>query len=153
MRQLSKTQNILFLTGGALMVIAVGLFVFGIQPKAVSIMFLCGSVLFAAMQMMQTYEGTNVAIHRLRTIMVIGDVCFILSGLLMVETAWRVLYRYMAWGESGLVNIEGHLNYMKYVNNNWVVTLLIAAIIEMYTMHRISAELRKENNTEKTLKE
>lgn len=59
----------------------------------------------------------------------------------------------MAWGESGLVNIEGHLNYMKYVNNNWVVTLLIAAIIEMYTMHRISAELRKENNTEKTLKE
>ena len=34
---------------------------------------------------------------------------------------------------------------MTYIHNNWVVLLLIAAIIEIYTTHRISNELKKDN--------
>jgi len=37
-----------------------------------------------------------------------------------------------------------HISYLQYVYNKWVVTLLIAAILQLYTTHRISQELEKE---------
>jgi hypothetical protein len=37
-----------------------------------------------------------------------------------------------------------HLTYLQYVYNKWVITLLIAAILQLYTTHRISHELEKE---------
>ena len=89
-------------------------------------------------QMAQTYEGNNFVIRRLRRIMVIGDVCFIIAALLMIESNFRILFPYMA------TTIEGYTSWVKYVYNNWVVALLIAAIIEMYTTHRIAHELNKE---------
>ena len=36
--------------------------------------------------------------------------------------------------------------YITYFYNKWVVFLLIAALLELYTTHRISHELKKENN-------
>ena len=35
--------------------------------------------------------------------------------------------------------------YLTYVYNKWVVFLLIAAILELYTAHRISNELKKQD--------
>ena len=35
------------------------------------------------------------------------------------------------------------VDYLAYVYNKWVVILLIAALLEIYTMHRISSELEK----------
>ena len=34
--------------------------------------------------------------------------------------------------------------YLQYVNNNWVVVLLVAAVLQLYTTYRISSELEKE---------
>ena len=39
---------------------------------------------------------------------------------------------------------NGYYQYVTYINNNWVILLLIAAVIEIYTTHRISNELDKE---------
>jgi hypothetical protein len=36
------------------------------------------------------------------------------------------------------------LSYIKYVHNNWVVALLLAAILQLYASHRIANELEKE---------
>ena len=37
-----------------------------------------------------------------------------------------------------------YMDYLQYVRNNWVVTLLVAAILQLYSTHRISRELDKE---------
>lgn len=36
------------------------------------------------------------------------------------------------------------VTYLNLIYNKWVLMLLVAAILEMYTMHRISSELKKE---------
>lgn len=120
------------------MVVAVGLFVFGIVPQWASLVMLAGALLFASMQALQHYEGRSITIRRLRRIMLAADACFVLSGLLMAEQMWRVIFSFTA------TTVGGYTTYMQLVWNNWVVTLLIGAILEMYTMHRISQELRKE---------
>ena len=59
MKQLSKTQNIIFLVGGVLMVIGAGCFAFMWQQEIMCWIYLIGAVMFATMQMMQTYSGNN----------------------------------------------------------------------------------------------
>ena len=122
--------------GATLMVIGVGCFVFYFMPKVFSVVFMVGAVCFATMQMVQVSsgDGKNIAIRRLKGIMIAADICFILAGLLMLENSYKVLYQYLSWE-----------TWLKYCWNNWVVVLLIAAILELYTSHRISNELKKNN--------
>ena len=40
---------------------------------------------------------------------------------------------------------DNRVAYLTYVYNKWVVFLLIAAILELYTVHRISNELKKQD--------
>lgn len=137
MKQLSKLQSLIFLTGGGLMVVAVGLFVFGIQREWASLAMLLGAILFATMQAQQSYEGPDITLRRLRRIMLMADALFVISGLLMAEQMWGIVYRYAA------TTVGGYTMWVQLVWNNWVVTLLIGAILEIYTMHRISHELAK----------
>jgi hypothetical protein len=83
---------------------------------------------------MQTYEGKNFVVRRLKRIMTIADVFFVFSGLLMVDTTYRVL-------KSAFTN---YIAYYQFIYNKWVVLMLVAAILEIYTQHRISSELKKE---------
>ena len=138
MRQLNKWQNALLLMGGALMVIGAGMYVFGIY-KPSSWIFLVGALAFASMQLQQVYEGRNFVIRRLRRIMVMADVLFVVAGLLMVENAYNFLLPFFQ------NHIQNGLNaYIIYIMGKWVVLLLVAAILEVYTTHRISSELEKE---------
>lgn len=138
MKQLNKVQTVVLLLGALLMVAGAGLYVFGTQLVAHWI-FLVGAVCFASMQMMQTYSGNNFTIRRLRRIMVTGDVLFIVSALLMVENSYRLLLPLFL-----KFFPDGYNNYLTYIHNNWVLTLLVAAMIEIYSTHRISSELAKE---------
>ena len=135
MKQQNKLQSILFVLGGILMVIGVGCFVFMFKQQIVSWLFLVGTVLFATMQMMQGYEGNNITIRRLKNIMNLADMVFIFSGILMVDNVY------------GFIRpaFSNPMDYLNYLYNKWVVLLLIAAIMEIYTMHRIEWEIKKEN--------
>ena len=93
--------------------------------------FALGALGFASMQMLQRYEGSNFIIRRLRRIMLFSDVLFLVSAVLMFASQENVF---------GL----SHITYLQYVYNKWVVTLLIAAILQLYTIHRIGHELEKE---------
>lgn len=119
------------------MVVSVGLFVFGVLPEWASLAMLLGSILFSGMQAQQRYDGPSITLRRLRRIMLFADALFVLSGLLMAEQMWRVVYHHVA------TTVGGYTMWTQLVWNNWVVTLLIGAIMEMYTMHRISQELSK----------
>ena len=81
MRQLSRAENIIFLVGGLLMVIGAGtsLLAWGAAPYV----FALGALCFSAMQMKQRYDGQNVTIRRLRRMILISDVLFLVSALLM----------------------------------------------------------------------
>lgn len=138
MRELTKRQSILFLLGAVLMVTGAGLYVFGVQ-KIAPWVFAVGALLFASIQLMQQYEGRNPTILRLRRIMILGDVLFMLSALFMVENAYHLLLPlFLKFG------MGGYNAYLNYIHNNWVVLLLIAALLELYSTHRISNELEKE---------
>ena len=139
MKQLNSLQNLIFLAGGALMVIGVALNFFDFQQVA-ACLFLLGAVCFGGMQMMQAYEGNNVVIRRLRRIMTLADVLFIVSGLLLLEQNLNFLMP--LFQKNGM---QGMIYYAQYVvHNNWVLVLFVAALLELYTMHRISSELAEE---------
>jgi len=140
LRQLSTLQNYILLIGAIMMVVGVGCIVFGIMPKATSIIFCVGTISFALMQMTQTYEGNNITLKRLRHIMVLADIAFIISGLLMLEKVYKFFFPIFA------TSIEGCNTYLHVVYNNWVVALLIGAVLEIYTTHRIAYVIKKEEN-------
>lgn len=129
MKQLSKTESALFLIGGLLMVAGAAGSLF-LQWWA-AYAFAPGSLLYAAMQMRQRYEGTNITIRRLRRIMLISDVLFLLAALLMLAN------------KSNFLGLD-FLIYLQYVHNNWIVLVLLAAVLQLYTTHRIAHELDKE---------
>lgn len=129
MRQLSKLQTAIFLVGALLMVIGAGSTL--LQWSLAPYVFAVGALAFASMQMLQRYEGTNFTIRRLRRIMLLSDVLFLVSAVLMFA------------GQQNYLGLD-QLTYLQYVYNKWVVVLLIAAILQLYTTHRIGSELDRE---------
>lgn|SRR5574344_1212672 len=129
MKQLNNWQNAIFMTGAVLMVLGAGATLLG--WVASPYLFAVGTIGFTSMQMLQRYEGANVAVRRLRRIMLLSDVMFLVSAVLMFVSQGNALHL-------------NQMTYLQYVYNKWVVTLLIAAVLQIYTTHRISHELDKE---------
>ncbi|WP_028912629.1 hypothetical protein [Prevotella sp. MA2016] len=129
MKELNKIQTAIFLFGGILMAIGAGttLLGWGSAPY----IFAIGALGFASMQMLQRYEGQNFTIRRLRRMMLLSDVLFLVAALLMFSSKGNVF---------GL----SYITYIEYVYNKWVIVLLIAALLQLYSMHRIGSELDKE---------
>lgn len=134
MKQLNKLQSILYAVGGALMVIGAGCFAFMWQQQAVCWLYLVGTTLFCLMQSMQTYEGTDFVVRRLKRIQAVANIFFMLAGILMIDTAY-MFFRPL---------FDSSIAYVDYLYNKWVVLLLIAALLEIYTMHRIDHEMKKD---------
>ena len=129
MRQLSNLETGIMLVGGLLMVVGAGASIFLAEWAAY--VFGPGALMFTAIQLRQSYEGRNFAIRRLRRMIILSDVLFLVAALLMLANATNFL------------GID-YLLYIKYVHNNWIVVLLVAAILQLYAGHRIANEMEKE---------
>ena len=129
MNRLNRLQTIIFLAGGLLMVAGAALGLF--YPALAPYVFGIGAVGFTSMQMLQRYEGTNFTIRRLRRIMLLSDVLFLVAAVLMFASLGNSL------------GID-HITYMQYVYHKWVPVLMIAAVLQLYATHRIDSELAKE---------
>ncbi|MBP3246746.1 MAG: hypothetical protein J6M36_02555 [Prevotella sp.] len=129
MKELNKLQTAIFLFGGILMAVGAGttLLGWGSAPY----IFAIGALGFSSMQMQQRYEGQNFTIRRLRRMMLLSDVLFLVAALLMFASKGNFF---------GL----SYITYIEYVYNKWVIVLLIAALLQLYSMHRIGSELEKE---------
>ena len=132
MRQLNKIQTLIFLVGALLMVVGAAASV--LAWKLAPYVFAVGAIAFTSMQLLQRYEGTNFVVRRLRRMMILSDFLFLLSALLMFASMGNVF---------GLSQID----YITYIYNKWVLTLLVAALLQLYATHRIDRELVKEANT------
>ncbi len=133
MRQLSKVENIIFLVGAVLMV--VGSVANILRQSWAPWLFAMGVVMFVLMQFKQGYDGNNITIRRLRTIIIFSDIAFLLSAVLMFANGNNFL---------GL----SHFDYIRYIHNNWVVALLIGAVLQLYASFRLGSELAKEETKE-----
>ena len=72
--------------------------------------------------------------------MTFADIFFVLAGMLMVDNA-------NLWLKDSFTS---SITYFNLVYNKWVLLLLAAAILEMYSMHRIASELKKEEEQKTT---
>lgn len=119
----------IYLLGAILMTVGAGISL--LRWESAPYIYSIGALGFASMQMLQRYEGQNFNIKRLRRMMLVSDVLFLLAGVLMFAN------------KSNLLGLD-HIIYIEYVYNKWVLVLLIAAILQLYSMHRIGRELEKE---------
>ena len=134
MKQLSKTQSWIYLIGGILMTVGAGCCAILWHNEWMCWVYILGSLMFVAMQVQQRYDGQNTTIRRLRKIMLISGGLFILAGFSMADTAYLFLRRFFST-----------VTYIQFIYNKWVMLLLAAAILQLYTTHRISNELEKES--------
>jgi len=81
--------------------------------------------------LLQRYEGRNIAIRRLRRVVIMSDFLLLLTGVFMFASQGNTL------------GLDRYL-YMQYIQNNWVILLLVAAVLQLYTSFRISNEIEKE---------
>lgn len=149
MRQLSRHETLKMLAGGVMMVLSAGVNMFATlvgdaawaQAALVAApwVFLVGALLFVVMQRLQTYDGQSLVIRRLRSIQFLSGMSFIVAGLLMVENVNHFLQPFVA------NSLDSYFTYVRAVHNNWVVFVLIGAVLQMYTAHRITAEIGKES--------
>ena len=134
MRKLNRTQSTVMIVGGAMMVVSAVCFVLLWQQRTVCWTFLTGAAMFALVQLMQTYDGNSFVARRLKRIMDLADLLLVVAGLLMVDTAYQFM--------RGIFG--SYENYYNWIYNKWVVALLVAALLELYTMLRMDQELKKE---------
>ena len=120
--------------GGMLMVTGIGCYVFMLATSITCWLALTGSILFSTLHMMQAYEGSQLAIKRLKRILNIADLLFVIAGILIVDSTYNFLRP----------AFENQESYITYVYNKWVLLLLIAAILEVYATHRIDYLLKKQ---------
>ena len=107
---------------GALLMLG-GAAVFLLMPVWAAILYSAGVLLYAPLRMLQRYDGQNFVIRRLRRQQLLGQLAFLCAACCMVMQAF---------------------NFGFARRNEWVVCLVIACILELYTTFRIPAELKKE---------
>ena len=134
MKRLNTIQLFIMDVGGVLMLVSLVGRIFWpdlVSLFTYSVMYVCGSLGFGCMQMMQRYEGTSLTLHRLRSIQVTADLLFILTGLFM-------LLPFMGVFHIPVLNITTW-------RNEWLVILVTGAILELYSMLRMAHELGKDD--------
>ena len=122
MKKLNKFQTFVLRMGGLL--VLVGAMLNPVESLVAVYVYCVGALMFVAMQMSESYEGDSFVVRRLRRQQIVGGLLLLLSGVAM-------------FGQ------EYHIMYMQH--NEWLIILLIAAMLELYTSFRIPAEIEKEN--------
>ncbi|MBP5381547.1 MAG: DUF4369 domain-containing protein [Bacteroidaceae bacterium] len=123
MKKLSKTENLVFRTGALLMIAgAVSYLAGGWIPVA---LYVVGVLMFVSMQARAGYEGNDFVIVRLRRQQMFGAAVLVLSAVAMVaQQLGHTIVRY----------------------NEWVICLLIGAVIQLYTAFRLPSDDSENTN-------
>ena len=125
--------------GGVLLLFGAAVYItgWGYAPY----LYLAGSVMFACGQFADRYEGDNRIIKRLRGQQVLGACFLLLTAALMFSGGIheRLLSDVTMGGRmhSFLLDLSRR--------NNWIVTLSIGAVFELYSSFRIDHILKEQN--------
>ena len=119
-RELSFVENLLFRTGAILMLFGAVLHIFSAETSL--FVYGIGAMLFSMMQLRAVYEGNDLIVIRLRRQQLFA--CLMFLGTVMCMS--MQVYQY------GFAR-----------RNEWVVTLAIGCVFELYTAWRIPNALQK----------
>lgn len=111
---MKKIQQTIYIIGGILLVVGAALYI--TQWAWAPYMYIIGSFMFGAMQMLDRYTGKSFILRRLRRQQLLGAIALMLTGVLMLASN----------------------------HNEWILCLLVGCIFELYTAFRIPQELEKE---------
>lgn len=117
--------------GGVLLLFGVAVFITGWEYAPY--LYVAGSLMFASGQFADRYNGDDPIIKRLRFQQILGAVFLLLTAVLMFSEPLHG--RLMA-----NVNAGGNMHSFLLAltrRNNWVVTLSIGAVFELYSSFRI----------------
>lgn len=124
--------------GGVLLVLGAAVYITGWEYSPY--FYLAGSVMFASGQFADRYTGNDPIVKRLRFQQVLGAIFLLLTAALMFSAPLhnRLLADMGMGGKmrSFLLEITR--------KNNWIVTLTIGAVFELYTAFRLDHISKKE---------
>lgn len=115
-------KKTLFYTGGTLLTIGAILPIF--LPSVAPWVFAIGALLFTYVQTTDGYEGHNLIIRRLRRQQIGGALLLIVTAMMMFMQRFAI---------------------PPFRGGEWKIALMIAVVLELYTVFRIEAEEKKEN--------
>lgn len=119
-RQLTFLENLLFRTGALLMLLGVTLHIF--SPLYSLYTYGLGAMLFSLMQLRAVYEGNDLNVIRLRRQQLLA--CLMFLGTVMCMSMQAYQYGFAR-------------------RNEWVVSLAIGCVLELYTSWRLPVALQK----------
>ena len=120
-------------TGGILLLFGAAVHITGWEYAPY--LFLAGAVMFAAGQFADRYTGNDVIMKRLRGQQVAGSVFLLLTAALMILAS--TLHLRLLYCETSLNgNIRSFLIALTRPNN-WIVTMSIGAVLELYSALRM----------------
>lgn len=121
MKELNRWQNLLFRAGAILML--AGAAVHLAAPVIALCLFAVGAGAYASMRLRTEYMGRSVTLIRLRRQQLLASACFVLTAILMSMQ---------------------DMHYGFAMRNEWVVSLIVGCVLELYTAWRIPQELTRE---------
>ena len=111
---MKKLYNYIYILGGIMLVAGAALYI--TKWVWAPYVYIVGSFMFGAMQMLDRYAGKNWVLRRLRRQQILGAIVLMLAGMLMLVCK----------------------------HNEWMVFLLVGCILQLYTAFRIPQEYAKE---------
>lgn len=121
MKTLNKMQNAVFMAGAVMLLAGAVTYITGWCLSFY--LYAAGACAFSSMQLAAGYEGHNLVVRRLRMQQVFGALLLLATALLMAMHTFQF----------GFAR-----------RNEWMITLAVACVLELYTAFRIPAELEKE---------
>ena len=121
MKKLTKLQNLIYRAGAMLLLVGAALYI--TRWSGAFYLYAIGAVCFAWMQLLEGYEGRNWVVKRLRRQQLLGASFLLLTAVAMSMNAFH---------------------YGIAQRNEWMFTLCVGCVVELYTAFRIPAELEKE---------
>ena len=111
---MKKILQAIYIIGGVLLVLGAASYI--TRWVWAPYIYIAGSFMFGAMQMLDRYTGKNLVLRRLRRQQLLGAIALMLTGVLMLTCQ----------------------------HNEWILCLLIGCLVELYTAFRIPQEYEKE---------
>lgn len=125
--------------GGVLLLFGAAVFITGWDYAPY--LYLVGSLMFASGQFADRYDGNDPIIKRLRFQQVLGAIFLLLAGALMFSGGLHERLMTDA-------NMGGGMRSLLLVltrRNNWIVTLSIGAVFELYSSFRMDYIAKKQD--------
>ena len=114
---MKKLYSFIYMLGGIMLVVGAALYI--TKWVWAPYIYIAGSLMFGAMQMMDRYTGNNWIIRRLRRQQIVGAIALMLTGVLMLVCK----------------------------HNEWILCMLVGCLMQLYTAFRIPQEMENSQLT------